>query len=68
VTLPFPRLELYLVNADAQRWRVHDVAFGRPPAAPHYTKVLPLGDPRATTRIFVHQDGTKRIAHLLPSP
>lgn len=58
--MPAPTLErcgdaLYLSDDTGQRWRVHDAHFtgGRPHR-------VPLGDPRANTRYFIAQDGTRR--------
>lgn len=54
------QLELYFTDEQRQRWRVYDVAFGPPLAAPHKSKVLELMDPRASYRIFVPKEGRKR--------
>lgn len=51
-----PELELYFVDDQGARWRVYDVAFGPPLAAPHKRKVLALGDTRARYRLFVPPD------------
>jgi hypothetical protein len=52
--------QLYLIDTDGSRWRVHDVAFGPPLAAPFKRRRLALGDPRATYRWFVAPDGLQR--------
>ena len=52
---------LYHTDDAGARWRVYDCAYGKPPAAPFVTKRLELGDPRATGRYFVGEDGTKRV-------
>jgi len=58
-------------DADGRTWRVIDVVYGVPPARPGRTVRLSIGDPRATTRVFVaedevHASGPRffRIAHL----
>lgn len=48
--------KLYLHDADAGVWRVYDciLVSGR-------VRAVPLSDPRALHREFVHRDGTRRI-------
>lgn len=58
--MPEPTLErrgdsLYLVDRDANIWRIHDVKF-----AGGRAHRLPLGSPAANTRYFVSKDGTQR--------
>jgi hypothetical protein len=59
--MPSPAVEhvgedLYLVDTDGRKWRVHDV---------HFTNFkshrVPLGSAKANTRYFVAADGTKRV-------
>lgn len=49
-------VECYFTDDQGARWRVYDVAFGPPFAAPHKRKVLALGDTRARYRLFVPPD------------
>jgi hypothetical protein len=51
---------LYVTDGAGVRWRVHDVAFGPPDAAPGRRRRVPLGSSRATYRWFVSAEGAER--------
>lgn len=40
--------------------RVHDVSYGSPHAKPHHYHRFPIGDKRATSRVFVSACGGRR--------
>lgn len=63
--MPDPALEqledrAYFTDAAGVKWRVHDVAFGRPHAKPYHYRRFSIGDARATSRIFVGAGGMRR--------
>lgn len=51
---------VYFTDDSGVRWRVHDVAYGSPHAEPHHYKRFSVGDPRATSRVFVSASGERR--------
>ena len=55
-----PDGRLYFVDHRNDRWRVHDVAYGPPHAAPFKRRIVPLGDHRASSRYFVGEGGEQR--------
>jgi len=53
----------YLVDGDGARYRVHDVAFGPPFAAPGKRRTMPLESHDANHRYFVSAGGVARAYH-----
>jgi hypothetical protein len=60
VRLDYQGEALYVTDGAGVRWRVHDVAFGPPDAAPGRRRRVPLGSVRATYRWFVNAEGVER--------
>ena len=61
-----PRLErmgnhAYFTDRDGVRWRVHDVGFGPPHAAPGRVRRYPLESARANVRYFVNAERVIRV-------
>jgi hypothetical protein len=61
-----PRLErmgdrAYFTARDGGRWRVYDVGFGPPHAAPGKVRRYPLESARATVRYFVNAERVIRV-------
>jgi len=54
-------LRIYFTDATGAEFRVHDVVFGVPPAAPHRRRVVPTGSQGATHRAFTTADGAVRL-------
>jgi hypothetical protein len=52
---------------DGRTYRVRDVCFGLPPSSPGRALRLPLGDARATSRVFVPTDTDSRKEYLFRS-
>ena len=52
--------KLYFIDRTGERWRVYDVAFGPPLLPPGRLRGFPPPDRRASSRYFVHRDGTRR--------
>lgn len=55
-----PGVLVRFTDASGTEFTVHDIAFGKPPAAPYRTRLLPHCDPRAHYRVFVSSDGERR--------
>ncbi len=54
-------LRIYFTDATGAEYRVHDVVFGVPPAAPHRRRLVPTGSQGATHRAFTAADGAVRL-------
>src|SRR5581483_5332918 len=54
---------LYFNDSRNTRWRIYDIAYGPPLAAPFKRRRLKLGDERATDRCFVSENGDQRRYH-----
>jgi hypothetical protein len=52
---------VYFTDASGTRWRVHDVSYGSPHALPYHYKRFTVGDPRATSRMFVSAAGNRLV-------
>ena len=52
---------LYATESHGARWRVYDIGFGPPHAAPGRWRVHPLGSPHANYRYFVSAERVRRV-------
>ena len=55
-------MTLRYTSPDGRTWRVVDICFGVPPASRGRAVKLPLGDPRATSRCFLPDDGVYDVS------
>lgn len=50
----------YFVDSEGELYRIHDVAFGPPLAAPGRKRVMPRESPDANPRYFISANGVAR--------